>query len=401
MVEGKEKRKRARNRQDEDLRRLRRKMTGQFLRLLAETYVIAAMARALLVDGILEDPFANFFVAAVRVFLGLSQEEGIRLYQGAFLRHKGFWTTLMAAVILLLLWNRLLRRFSQYFRQLDRRLDRLLAEGAAAKEELPQELAFMDEKLDRIQGALAARQRAALESEQRKNDLVVYLAHDLKTPLTSVVGYLSLLDEAADMPLEQRAKYTRVALDKAYRLEELINQFFDITRFNLQQVVLERRPVRLDVALAQIADEFYPILARQGKWARVEAEPGLSVSADPDKLARVFNNLFKNAAAYGYENTAVQVQARRQGERAVVSVSNQGPRIPPRQLELIFEKFYRMDAARSTNAGGAGLGLAIAKQIVELHGGSISAQSDEQATVFTVSLPLEDPDPPGEIPYDL
>ena len=259
----------------------------------------------------------------------------------------------------------------------------------------------MDEKLDRIQGALAARQRAALESEQRKNDLVVYLAHDLKTPLTSVVGYLSLLDEAADMPLEQRAKYTRVALDKAYRLEELINQFFDITRFNLQQVVLERRPVRLDVALAQIADEFYPILARQGKWARVEAEPGLSVSADPDKLARVFNNLFKNAAAYGYENTAVQVQARRQGERAVVSVSNQGPRIPPRQLELIFEKFYRMDAARSTNAGGAGLGLAIAKQIVELHGGSISAQSDEQATVFTVSLPLEDPDPPGEIPYDL
>ena len=376
-------------------------MTGQFLRLLAETYVIAAMARALLVDGILEDPFANFFVAAVRVFLGLSQEEGIRLYQGAFLRHKGFWTTLMAAVILLLLWNRLLRRFSQYFRQLDRRLDRLLAEGAAAKEELPQELAFMDEKLDRIQGALAARQRAALESEQRKNDLVVYLAHDLKTPLTSVVGYLSLLDEAADMPLEQRAKYTRVALDKAYRLEELINQFFDITRFNLQQVVLERRPVRLDVALAQIADEFYPILARQGKWARVEAEPGLSVSADPDKLARVFNNLFKNAAAYGYENTAVQVQARRQGERAVVSVSNQGPRIPPRQLELIFEKFYRMDAARSTNAGGAGLGLAIAKQIVELHGGSISAQSDEQATVFTVSLPLEDPDPPGEIPYDL
>ncbi len=401
MVEGKEKKKRARNRQDDDLRRLRRKMTGQFLRLLAETYVIAAMARALLVDGVLEDPFANFFVAAVRVFLGLSQEEGIRLYQGAFLRHKGFWTTLMAAVILLLLWNRLLRRFSQYFRQLDRRLDRLLAEGAAAKEELPQELAFMDEKLDRIQGALAARQRAALESEQRKNDLVVYLAHDLKTPLTSVVGYLSLLDEAADMPLEQRAKYTRVALDKAYRLEELINQFFDITRFNLQQVVLERRPVRLDVALAQIADEFYPILARQGKWARVEAEPGLSVSADPDKLARVFNNLFKNAAAYGYENTAVQVQARRQGERAVVSVSNQGPRIPPRQLELIFEKFYRMDAARSTNAGGAGLGLAIAKQIVELHGGSISAQSDEQATVFTVSLPLEDPDPPGEIPYDL
>lgn len=401
MAEPNRKQKRAKDRQEDDLRRLRRKMTGQFFRLLAETYVIAAMAEALLVDGVLEDPFANFFVAAVRALLGLSKEEGIRLYQGTFLRHKGFWMGLMALVIFLLLWGRLLRRFGQYFRQLDDRLDGLLAENPQPRQELPQELAFMEEKLERIQRALAARQRAALESEQRKNDLVVYLAHDLKTPLTSVVGYLSLLEEAPDMPLEQRVKYTRVALDKAYRLEELINQFFDITRFSLQQAVLERRIVRLDVALAQIADEFYPILAQQGKWAQVEAEPGLAVSADPDKLARVFNNLFKNAAAYGSENAAIQVRAWRQGDQAVVEVENQGPRIPPRQLELIFEKFYRMDAARSTNAGGAGLGLAIAKQIVELHGGAISARSDDNATVFTVSLPLQDPNPPENLPYDL
>jgi len=401
MDKRREKEKRPRVRREDDLRRLSRKMTGQFFRLVAETYVIATMAKALLVDGVLEDPFANFFVAAVRVLLGLSKEEGIRVYQGAFLRHKGFWMTLMVLIIFLFFWRRLLRRFSQYFRQLDNRLDQLLTETAQPREELPPELAFMEEKLERIQAALAARRQAALESEQRKNDLVVYLAHDLKTPLTSVVGYLSLLNEAPDMPLEQRAKYTQVALDKAYRLEELINQFFDITRFNLQQVVLERRPVRLDVTLAQIADEFYPILAQQGQWAQVEAEPGLTVSADPDKLARVFNNLFKNAAAYGYENTAIQARAQRQEDQVVISVRNQGPRIPPRQLELIFEKFDRMDAARSTNAGGAGLGLAIAKQIVELHGGSISAQSDNQFTVFTVFLPLEDPDPPEPLSYDL
>lgn len=401
MDKRREKEKRPRVRREDGLRRLSRKMTGQFFRLVAETYVIATMAKALLVDGVLEDPFANFFVAAVRVLLGLSKEEGIRVYQGAFLRHKGFWMTLMVLIIFLFFWRRLLRRFSQYFRQLDSRLDQLLTETAQPREELPPELAFMEEKLERIQAALAARRQAALESEQRKNDLVVYLAHDLKTPLTSVVGYLSLLNEAPDMPLEQRGKYTQVALDKAYRLEELINQFFDITRFNLQQVVLERRPVRLDVTLAQIADEFYPILAQQGQWAQVEAEPGLTVSADPDKLARVFNNLFKNAAAYGYENTAIQARAQRQEDQVVISVRNQGPRIPPRQLELIFEKFYRMDAARSTNAGGAGLGLAIAKQIVELHGGSISAQSDNQFTVFTVFLPLEDPDPPEPLSYDL
>lgn len=394
------KQRRIRSRRQDDLRRLRRKMLLQFFRLLLETYLIAVAVEHILIDGILERPFADFFVVFVRVVLGLNQEESIRLYQGVFQRHKSFWLLLLVIVLFLLLFNRLLRRFCQYFSQVDERLDRLLEREPQPGQPLPREITFLEEKIEQVQGALAARQRAALESEQRKNDLVVYLAHDLKTPLTSVVGYLSLLEEAPDMPLAQRAKYTRITLDKAYRLEQLINQFFDITRFNLQQVVLERRPVRLDVMLAQIADEFYPILAQQGQWAQVEVEPELTVSADPDKLARVFNNLFKNAAAYGFENTAVQVQAKRQGDQAEILVRNQGSQIPPQQLELIFEKFYRMDAARGANTGGAGLGLAIAKQIVALHGGRISAQSDSQFTTFTVVLPVENPEA-GQVPYDV
>ena len=159
MDKRREKEKRPRVRREDDLRRLSRKMTGQFFRLVAETYVIATMAKALLVDGVLEDPFANFFVAAVRVLLGLSKEEGIRVYQGAFLRHKGFWMTLMVLIIFLFFWRRLLRRFSQYFRQLDNRLDQLLTETAQPREELPPELAFMEEKLERIQAALAARRQ--------------------------------------------------------------------------------------------------------------------------------------------------------------------------------------------------------------------------------------------------
>lgn len=389
-----------RGRRQDDLRRLRRRMMGLFFRLLLETYLLAVAVEHILIDGLLERPFANFFVAFVRVVLGLSQEEGIRIYQGVFQRHKSFWLLLLVAVIFLLLFNRLLRRFCQYFSRIDGRLDHLLEREAQPVQPLPQEIAFLEEKIQLVQAALAARQQAALESEQRKNDLVVYLAHDLKTPLTSVVGYLSLLDEAPDMPLTQRAKYTRITLDKAYRLEQLINQFFDITRFNLQQVVLERRPVRLDVMLAQIADEFYPILNQRGQWAQVEVEPDLVISADPDKLARVFNNLFKNAAAYGLENTAVEIRARRKGERAEITVRNQGSQIPPQQLELIFEKFYRMDAARGANTGGAGLGLAIAKQIVVFHGGRISAQSDSRYTTFLVELPVENSEA-GPVPYDV
>ena len=223
----------------------------------------------------------------------------------------------------------------------------------------------------------------------RKNDLVVYLAHDIKTPLTSVIGYLSLLDEAPDMPSPQRARYIGITLEKAYRLEQLIDEFFDITRFNLQTIRLDREPVNLPHMLAQMADEFYPMLAPQGKAARVDCEDGLTVDADPDKLARVLNNILKNAAAYSDPNTVVSISARREGNSVHIAVENQGKTIPKQKLDSIFEKFYRLDTARSSHTGGAGLGLAIAKEIVEAHGGQISVRSEAGTTVFEIELPQD------------
>ena len=219
---------------------------------------------------------------------------------------------------------------------------------------------------------------------------MVYLAHDIKTPLTSVIGYLSLLEEAPDMPAAQRAKYTHITLDKAFRLEELINQFFEITRFSLQQIVLEKEPVRLDVMLAQLADEFYPILEPEGKEVQLQVEEGLMLMADPDKLARVFNNVLKNAAAYSFPHTPIEILGEWEEGQVRITIRNQGHPIPSHQLETIFEKFYRLDGARSTNRGGAGLGLAIAKEIVTAHGGTISAQSDSRYTAFTIVLPVEE-----------
>ena len=245
----------------------------------------------------------------------------------------------------------------------------------------------VEDRMNQIRQTALRSERAARDEIQRKNDLIVYLAHDIKTPLTSVIGYLSLLDEAPDMPPEQKAKYVGITLEKAYRLDQLIDEFFDITRFNLQHIEVNKSKINLSLMLRQMADEFYPMLAPQNKTAAVSAADDLVVWGDADKLSRVFNNILKNAIAYSCDNAVISIAACREGNNTEITFSNQGDPIPHEKLERIFEKFFRLDAARSSNTGGAGLGLAIAKEIVEAHGGTISAASDANNTVFTVVLP--------------
>ena len=241
---------------------------------------------------------------------------------------------------------------------------------------------------EKIKKELKFKQYVANEAEQRKNDLVVYLAHDLKTPLTSIIGYLSLLDENPDFSVEYRAKYTGIALDKAYRLEQLINEFFDITRFNLQSFPLENNHIDLSLLLRQMAEEFYPVLKEKNLTCTVKAEDKVNIIGDSDKLSRVFDNLMRNASTYCYEGTNIEINVFKKDENAVVTFINQGDKIEKEKLDMIFEKFFRADTSRTSKTGGTGLGLAIAKQIVERHGGTITAKSNEKYTIFTVSLPL-------------
>lgn len=243
------------------------------------------------------------------------------------------------------------------------------------------------ERMSKIQSAMQRHEQMLREETGRKNDLITYLAHDLKTPLTSVIGYLSLLEEAPEMSAQQRAKYVHIALDKAQRLEKLINEFFDITRYNLQQVELEEEIIDLSYMLAQMTDEFYPLLSTHGNTVRLRAEEALKIQGDPDKLARVFNNILKNAIAYSYPDTEIEVWTESGEGKVRIFFQNRGKTIPEKKLNVIFEKFFRLDEARTTNTGGAGLGLAIAKEIVALHRGSITARSEDELTTFCVVLP--------------
>ncbi len=251
----------------------------------------------------------------------------------------------------------------------------------------PKSYSEVELKLGDVHLQVVENRRKAIEAEKKKDDLVMYLAHDLKTPLTSVIGYLTLLDESRDLTAEQRAKFVGISLDKAYRLEQLINEFFEITRFNINSVTLERNRIDLNLMLEQMADEFYPMLSEKNLTVQTDIPEHIIMFADADKIARVFDNLLKNAVNYSYEGTTVKIGARIRRNRVIVKFRNHCDEIPKEKLDRLFEKFYRMDSSRNSYSGGSGLGLAIAKQITELHGGSVTAKSTPEHTDFTVVLP--------------
>lgn len=254
--------------------------------------------------------------------------------------------------------------------------------------QLSEPLKELEEEMNQLKMSVLLSGQAVKAAEDRTNELVMYLAHDIRTPLTSVIGYLSLLIEAPDMPAEQKAKYTNIALAKAQRLEVLINEFFDITRYNSRQITLAKTPVDLEYLLIQLSDEFYPALAEKNCTITLQTEEDLAVNADPDKIGRVFNNLLKNAVSYSYPGTEIQVTGKKEGGRVIIIFQNRGPTIPPDKLSLIFNKFNRLDEARKSDSGGTGLGLSIAEEIIHLHGGEIVAASDDEIITFTVSLPV-------------
>ncbi len=253
---------------------------------------------------------------------------------------------------------------------------------------LPTELEPFERQMNHLKKESEKNERLAKENEQKKNDLVVYLAHDLKTPLTSMIGYLSLLEEMKDMPLKQKEKYIGIALEKSYRLEDLINELFDIARFNSETIVLEKEEIHLRRMLEQLIDDFYPILKENQKKIELKMDKNSILYGDSDKLARVFGNLIQNACFYSTDDL-ITIKVTEKNNFIHITFTNKGKQISKEKCKRLFEKFYRADSSRTTKTGGSGLGLAISKEIVELHGGNISITSDEIYTKFYVELPIK------------
>ena len=334
-----------------------------------------------------KERMGEWIIRLIELWMDIDHEDAFYVYNDYFRGIKEVFFAAAIVLIFLLLLVFLFRWLTRYFREINQGIDCLLSD----REEqirLSQEMQPFEIKLNTVQNILIQREQAARAAEQRKNELVMYLAHDIRTPLTSIIGYLRLLEQIPELPDEEKEKYVHISLEKTYRLEKMINEFFEITCYNTQQITIASKAIDLYYLLAQVIDEHLPLFTEHGNYITFHAAESLEVCGDPERLARVFNNLLKNAVAYSSKGTEITVNAEETPEHIVVTVSNHGKTVPDDKLETLFEKFYRLDESRTSNTGGTGVGLAIAKEIVLLHGGTISADSKNGLTTFTVKLPI-------------
>lgn len=334
-----------------------------------------------------KERFGDWIVFLLEHVGNMEYEEAFSIYHYNFRGYKEIFFTVAIVVIFLLLLLLLFRWLTKYFREINLGIDRLLAEEEEKIHLSPEMLPF-EYKLNTVKQNLKQQKEATALAEQRKDELVMYLAHDIRTPLTSVIGYLSLLEEEPHMAEEERAKNVHIALDKAYRLEKMVNEFFEITRYHSKQIKLNKQQVDLYYMLIQLRDEFLPSFSLRNNTVLLDFEDNMTICADPEKIARVFGNILKNAAAYSYPNTKIVVSAKQSENHMVITFQNEGKTIPAEKLSVIFEKFCRLDEARISDTGGTGLGLAIAKEIILLHGGTMEARSENETITFIVQLPI-------------
>ena len=238
---------------------------------------------------------------------------------------------------------------------------------------------------------LKEKEKAALDiernAERQKNELITNVAHDLRTPLTTIVGYLELIKDDTALSKEDVHKYSGIAYEKSIRLQEMMDDLFEFTKLDNADIKLNKSMINLSGLIMQMTDEFYPSFKDCNITPIVDLpEENIYVQGDGQLLARVFDNLISNALKYCYHNTDLKIEVSGDEKYATVKVINHGDTIAPDDIPLLFNKFYRTDSSRNSKTGGTGLGLAITKNIVDLHHGDISVTSDDQITTFIVKF---------------
>lgn len=296
---------------------------------------------------------------------------------------------LLGIIVFSVLFLLLQRKSLEYIRKLYEAMQRISDGDLNTEVEVigDDEFSSMAASLNQLAQDIRSLMDKEREAERSKNELITNVAHDLRTPLTSIIGYLELLSKGTAMPPEMEKKYIDIAYTKAKRLEKLIEELFGFTKMNCGKISMKVGQVDVIKLLGQLLEEFYPSFMEKNLVYELRSNvPAKVITADGNLLARLFDNLINNAIKYGAEGKRILVDVEADDAIVAVSVTNFGYVIPEKDLPLLFNKFYRVENSRSTATGGTGLGLAIAKNIVDMHGGDIQVTSDLNGTVFTVKL---------------
>lgn len=313
--------------------------------------------------------------------------------------HAQIWSYQRIVMVLLVLidigflWWRLLRRYHLY--QLDHIIGELhyIAQGHL-EHRIPFRVNGNQQHVITSVNALVDTITQAMQeeraSEKSKDELITNVSHDLRTPLTSIIGYLGLIEDHQYQSEEDIVKYSHIAYDKAKQMKNLVEDLFEYTKVQQHGAPVNLMTVDLGQLLEQVGASFELEADKKGIAINVSCEPTpLSITADPEKLGRLFSNLVANALKYGHGASYIHLTAKQLGEKVVITVADDGEKIPAESVKHLFERFYRVESSRNKATGGTGLGLAIVQSIVELHHGSVTARSDDQETAFVVTLPVK------------
>lgn len=242
----------------------------------------------------------------------------------------------------------------------------------------------MSDEIDRLM-------KSEREALQANKDMIACVAHDLRTPLTSIIGYLQLATDTEKYELEERQKYACIAMRKANRMQGLIEELFNYTKLMSGEISLHRSSIDIVKLVEQMTEEFYPLFMENNlEYSLKQNVYSLVMEVDGELIARAVSNLISNAVKYGKDGKTVYIEIERYEKELQIRVTNFGLVIPEESLEHIFDKFYRVENSRSSQTGGTGLGLNIAQEIAVLHGGKITVKSGIKGTCFTIALPIDD-----------
>lgn len=283
----------------------------------------------------------------------------------------------------------LTKPYATYFNEISRGIHQL-AKGdfknrvhVSSKDEFRQIADDLNLASEKLQAAVERGEFA----ENSKDQLVVNLAHDLRTPLTSVLGYLDWILKDPELTEEQVRHYANIAYTKSQRLEKLIDELFEITRMSYGMLPIKKSRIDISELLMQLNEELYPAFEKHHITSRLNIMPNLWMNGDGELLKRVFENLLTNAIRYGKDGQFVDINCEQNEGQVIVQVINYGGFIAPEELPHIFDMYYTSNRSRTHQEGGTGLGLFIAKNIVEQHDGTVTAESNVVRTLFEVKLP--------------
>ena len=368
-------------------RKLKFSILLQTVLVTALTVLVGGVLLKFVIDGIYNDSFARFFVDAL-VFLNVNEKTAIHLYWKLVGDNKTFYMIVGYLILFALFFYVALSQMTKYLDQIDHGIENIISESTDPIH-LITELKPIEIRLNEIKATLKRQELEATEGEKKKNDLVLFLAHDLKTPLTSMKVLADSLVGQQGVPEELYQEFMSDITAEIDRENKIITDLLSLVKMDKKAADVNITHMDINQLLEDILKRLRPIADRRNIDLILDCFRPVDADVDEVKFTLAVSNLVENGIKYNVDDGWVRVSLDADHKYFYITVADSGMGIPEDSIERIFERFYRVDKSHSKEIGGTGLGLAITKSSVAMHHGTIKVFSKEgEGTTFSVRIPL-------------